>query len=168
MIDMVLSVPRPMQSPGLTGRRNPKSLLHGRSAKVFAVLAWRSHRDGVDARHGRFEDGRWFHRVLPPGLVALRAVIDRLEREFATTFSGADQRGSLPSEAADPVVSTEPRSWSSCARTIEPLTSVALRAPLAHARHVCDEVVHDLGWRGDLDVRLPVLSCRHRPSLAQH
>jgi hypothetical protein len=41
MIDMVLSVPRPMQSPGLTGRRNPKSLLHGRSAKAFAVLGVR-------------------------------------------------------------------------------------------------------------------------------
>src|SRR6185295_11142910 len=55
---MVLSVPSPMHSPGLTGRRNPKSLLHGRSAKVFAVLGCRGYRDGVDVRHGRFEDGR--------------------------------------------------------------------------------------------------------------
>jgi len=31
MTDMVLSVPSPMHSPGLTGRRNPKSLLHGRA-----------------------------------------------------------------------------------------------------------------------------------------
>lgn len=38
MIYMDLSVPRPMQSPGLAGRRKPKSLLHVRSAKVFAVL----------------------------------------------------------------------------------------------------------------------------------
>jgi len=43
VIDMVLSVPSPSHSPGLTGRRNPKYLLRGRSAKVFAVLGGRNH-----------------------------------------------------------------------------------------------------------------------------
>jgi hypothetical protein len=52
VIDMVLSVRRPNRP------KKPQILLHERGAKAFAVLAWRSHRDRVDARHGRFEDGK--------------------------------------------------------------------------------------------------------------
>ena len=58
MINMVLSVPRPMQSPGLTGRRKPKSLLHERSAKVFAVSGVRVTAMASTLVHGRFEDAR--------------------------------------------------------------------------------------------------------------
>jgi len=74
---MVLSVPSPMHSPGLTGRRDPKSLLRGRNAKVRPV-----HQGSLSRWCPRRFQWRWRYRKVTAE-EAVRTLVDLYLRRLS-------------------------------------------------------------------------------------
>src|SRR5262245_28052809 len=75
--------------------------------------------------------------------------------------SGGDDRGCLPPVPAELVIPAEASADGGSARVIEPRAAVALRAPLAHARDIGDELVDLFRRRCYLDGGLAALRRRH-------
>ena len=79
-----------------------------------------------------------------------RTLEESPERELAAGIAGGDLADARPTEHTLPVVADEAGADDGPDGTVGPLALTALRAPLAHVRHVGDQVPEALGSRRHL------------------